>query len=83
MNFTCKSCKVGAPGLHLLSKVVFSGILVLKFGGGSPEKVHIKEGYKGFFFTLREVTYGITEFLDNMMLAFLTEDVSRGGTEFF
>lgn len=74
---------MGAPGLHLLAKVVFYGIVVLKFGGVPPKKVGIKEGCRGFVFTLRGVPSGITEFIDNMMLALLTEEASGGGTEFF
>lgn len=75
--------ELGAPGLLLLAKAVFSGIVVLKFGGVSPEKSGIKEGCKGFVFTLREVPCGIAEFLDGMMLALLTEEDCGGGTEFF
>lgn len=74
---------LGAPGLLLLAKAAFSGTVVLKFGGVSCEKSGIKEGCKGFVFTLREVLGGITEFLDSMVLALLTEGDCGGGTEFF
>lgn len=74
--------ELGAPGLLLLAKAAFSGIVVLRFGGVSSEKTGIKEDCKGFVFTLREVPCGIAEFLDGMVLALLTEE-DCGGTEFF
>jgi len=74
--------KLGAEGLHLLAKDVFSGITFLKFECFPPKKVGIKEGFKLFVFTLREVPCRITEFLYDIMLSFLIEEGFGQGTEF-
>ena len=74
---------MGVLGLHLLIKVVFYGIVVLKFGGVPPEKVDIKYGWKGFVLTLIEFPCGITGFLDDSMLALLIEEGFGGEIEFF
>lgn len=57
--------------------------MVLKFGGVPPEKVGIKYGWKGFVLTLIEFPRGITEFLDDIMLALLREEGFGGEIEFF
>ena len=81
-NCTCHA-KLGVLGLHLLGKVVFYGIVVLKFGGVPPEKVGIKYGWKGFVLTLIEFPHGITKFLNDIMLALLIEEGFGGEIEFF
>lgn len=57
--------------------------MVLKFGGVPLEKVGIKYGWKRFVLTLIEFPCGITEFLDDMILALLREEGFGGGIELF